>query len=376
MGAVARFGVGVEILGTLGHRDHPRDPRLPSRPGLPVHHAGRPARRDQPATASTSTEAGSPRPSWRCSRRSTSSTASSPRGDIAEETKDAGRQIPKAMRYALIWGGVASLILTGALLLAMPKHEPGRGDGRRRRCPVHPRPALERDAGLPAPPDHLRVLLLRDVRAGRGQQARLLVRPGRRTARFRLDLPGERAVPDSGERVAHRRRDLTAVRVPRLLLAEPQRRPRVHHVPGEHQRAPVARLLRRQRHLSLVPADCHRSDDRPAPRLGAGGQLPAREVGLDRVHHRGALSRPDAAQRRSSDGADERSRPVQLRLAHAPRDGDHRGRRRDLLLHRAAGSQRRAAPGKHAAARRRRSLRPDLRGTGRRRRRRPVRLFV
>jgi len=45
-------------------------------------------------------------------------------GDIAEETKDAGRQIPKAMRYALIWGGVASLILTGALLLAMPKADP------------------------------------------------------------------------------------------------------------------------------------------------------------------------------------------------------------------------------------------------------------
>src|SRR5439155_24531179 len=45
-------------------------------------------------------------------------------GDIAEETKDAGRQIPKAMRHALIWGGVASIILTGALLLAMPKADP------------------------------------------------------------------------------------------------------------------------------------------------------------------------------------------------------------------------------------------------------------
>jgi amino acid transporter len=45
-------------------------------------------------------------------------------GDIAEETKDAGRQIPKAMRHALIWGGVASIILTGALLLAMPKVDP------------------------------------------------------------------------------------------------------------------------------------------------------------------------------------------------------------------------------------------------------------
>jgi amino acid transporter len=45
-------------------------------------------------------------------------------GDISEETKDAGRQVPKAMRWALIWGGVSSFILTAALLLAMTKHNP------------------------------------------------------------------------------------------------------------------------------------------------------------------------------------------------------------------------------------------------------------
>src|SRR3954462_7487688 len=45
-------------------------------------------------------------------------------GDIAEETKDASRQIPRAMRAALIWGGIASLVLTAALLLAMPAHNP------------------------------------------------------------------------------------------------------------------------------------------------------------------------------------------------------------------------------------------------------------
>ena len=45
-------------------------------------------------------------------------------GDISEETKDAGRQVPRAMRWALIWGGIASFILTAALLLAMPKHNP------------------------------------------------------------------------------------------------------------------------------------------------------------------------------------------------------------------------------------------------------------
>ncbi|HET9093564.1 MAG TPA: APC family permease [Solirubrobacteraceae bacterium] len=41
-------------------------------------------------------------------------------GDIAEETRDASRMIPRAMRLALIWGGIASLILTGGLLLAIP----------------------------------------------------------------------------------------------------------------------------------------------------------------------------------------------------------------------------------------------------------------
>jgi len=41
-------------------------------------------------------------------------------GDISEETKNAGRQVPRAMRLALIWGGIASFVLIGALLLAMP----------------------------------------------------------------------------------------------------------------------------------------------------------------------------------------------------------------------------------------------------------------
>ena len=41
-------------------------------------------------------------------------------GDISEETKDAGAQVPRSMRLALIWGGVASFVLVAALLLAMP----------------------------------------------------------------------------------------------------------------------------------------------------------------------------------------------------------------------------------------------------------------
>jgi len=41
-------------------------------------------------------------------------------GDISEETKNAGRQVPRSMRLALIWGGIAAFVLTAALLLAMP----------------------------------------------------------------------------------------------------------------------------------------------------------------------------------------------------------------------------------------------------------------
>jgi amino acid transporter len=48
-------------------------------------------------------------------------------GDIAEETKDASRMIPRAMRLALIWGGIASLVLTGGLLLAIPAAHGGIG---------------------------------------------------------------------------------------------------------------------------------------------------------------------------------------------------------------------------------------------------------
>jgi len=42
-------------------------------------------------------------------------------GDIAEETKDAGRHVPKAMRNAILYGGIASFVLVLGLLLAIPK---------------------------------------------------------------------------------------------------------------------------------------------------------------------------------------------------------------------------------------------------------------
>lgn len=43
-------------------------------------------------------------------------------GDISEETIEAQRQVPRAMRNALLYGGIASFVLVLGLLLATPKH--------------------------------------------------------------------------------------------------------------------------------------------------------------------------------------------------------------------------------------------------------------
>jgi len=49
-------------------------------------------------------------------------------GDIAEETKDASRQVPRAMRSALLYGGLASFVLVAGLILATPNDSKGYGD--------------------------------------------------------------------------------------------------------------------------------------------------------------------------------------------------------------------------------------------------------
>jgi amino acid transporter len=46
-------------------------------------------------------------------------------GDVAEETVDASRQVPRAMRSALVYGGVASFVLVAGLLLATPSDAKG-----------------------------------------------------------------------------------------------------------------------------------------------------------------------------------------------------------------------------------------------------------
>jgi len=123
MGDVAKFGVGVEILGTFGiaiilaaHGFHHSFGFLFTTQGV-TH-------------ASTNVFGVGFGGSWLAAALIAVLApvyifyGFESAGDIAEETKDAGRQIPKSMRWALIWGGIASLVLTGALLLAMPKVNP------------------------------------------------------------------------------------------------------------------------------------------------------------------------------------------------------------------------------------------------------------
>lgn len=46
-------------------------------------------------------------------------------GDISEETKQASKVVPRAMRGALLYGGIASFVLVAALLLATPSSSKG-----------------------------------------------------------------------------------------------------------------------------------------------------------------------------------------------------------------------------------------------------------
>ena len=200
MGAVARFGVFVEIVGTLGiavilaiHGFHHGLGYLFTTQGQ-THASTNPLGLDFHGSLLAAALIAVLAPVYIYYGFESA-------GDISEETKDAGRQVPRAMRLALVWGGIASFVLTAALLLAIPGDgDQGRHRRGQRRRPVHPRAAAVRRAGLPAPDDHLRVLLLRHVDPGRGQPAGVLLRPRRGAARVVVDLPRAPTLRHAGQR--------------------------------------------------------------------------------------------------------------------------------------------------------------------------------
>ncbi len=124
MGLVARFGVGVEILGTLGiaiilaiHGFHHGLGFLFSTQNV-QHAASNPLGLDFKGhwfTGAALIAVLSPVYIFYGFEAA---------GDISEETADAGRKVPRSMRLALIWGGIASFILIASLLLAMPDTDP------------------------------------------------------------------------------------------------------------------------------------------------------------------------------------------------------------------------------------------------------------
>ena len=302
MGRVAKFGVGVEILGTLGiaiilaiHGFHHGLGFLFSTQGA-TH-------------ASTNVYGVGFGGSW-LSAALIAVLAPvyifygfESCGDIAEETKDAGTKIPKAMRWALIWGGIGSLILTAALLLAMPKNDPIKAtfDG----------------GGVPA--------ILGQLSSGMQDFLLLLIifaffscgsAVQGAGSRLAFSFARDGALPGSGwlSKVHSRFRtpvnalitgaaDLGAVRAARLLPAVAERRSRVHHVPGEHDAlyslvsfavsgiylsfllAVIAAIIARSR--GWVPE----------------GAFTARTLGLDGDDHRRRLPRADAAERGRADRA-------------------------------------------------------------------------
>ena len=271
-------------------------------------------------------------------------------GDIAEETKDARRQIPKSMRWALIWGGVGSLILTGALLLAMPKEDPIKAtfDG----------------GGVP--------FILGQLSSGMQDFLLLIVifaffscgtsiqGAGSRLA-FSFGRDGSLPASAWLSRVHKRFRTpvnallvgaVISVLFVLLVYYQPSKNVSIGFItyPANTTAPLLARLLRGQRHLPLVPAHRYRGDHRAQPRLGSRGNLPARKMGLDGKHHRRPLSRADAAQRRRPDGPHEWAGPLQPRLDNAARDGDHRTGRGDLLPPRATRSEGRRTPARHPRA--------------------------
>ena len=187
-------------------------------------------------------------------------------GDIAEETKDASRLIPRAMRLALIWGGIASLILTGGLLLAMPPQR-GRRD----------RPAAACRSSSRSFPQWLQdVALLLIIYAFFSCGTSIQGAGSRLAFSFARDgaLPGSRWI----SKVSDRHRvpvnallggAFVTVLFILLVFVSPStaRQHPVVQLPGPHQRAVSPGLVRRQRHLPVVLPDGDRLDRRAGTRL-------------------------------------------------------------------------------------------------------------
>ena len=98
-------------------------------------------------------------------------------GDISEETKDPGRSGAEGDAVGADLGRDRLVHPDRGAAARDAEDGPRRCDRQGRRRAVHPLDAAELAAGLPPARDHLRVLLVRHLRAGSGQPPGLLLRP-------------------------------------------------------------------------------------------------------------------------------------------------------------------------------------------------------
>ena len=302
MGLVARFGVFVEIIGTFGiavilafHGFHHGFGYLFSTQGV-THAATNPLGLDFHGSWLAAALIAVLAPVYIYYGFESA-------GDISEETKDAGRQVPRAMRLAVIWGGVGSIVLTAALLLAIP------GDGNKGVTDAV-------TGGVPSILDQLPsgiqdFLLLMIIFAFfscgtsiQGAGSRLAFSYARDEA-----LPGSSwisrvhsALRHPGQRADRRSSGLVPLHAADVRLTCGGQALPVHHLPRWRERAGGAGVVRRQRHLPVVPDDGDRRLGGTLPRLGARRTLHARPLGYDGHRDRDPVPRADVAERRGSDG--------------------------------------------------------------------------
>ena len=265
-------------------------------------------------------------------------------GDISEETKDAGRQVPRAMRHALIWGGVASFIIIAALLLSIPT----KGGVAAAVTGGVPYILAQLPSGLQD--FALLLLIFAFFSCGssvQGAGSRLMFSYARDGA-----LPAAKSIAKVHPRFKTPVNALLAGAVITALFvlfefATPTHNVQhpVVHLPGQRQRAHLADLVRHQRHLPVVPADGDRGRDRAGARLEAGGQVHARPLGVA-GHHRGRGVPAGHVHRHGR--ADRPVEPargaVQPRLDHARGHGRRVHRRRGPVPARAGRAGARPAP--------------------------------
>ena len=270
-------------------------------------------------------------------------------GDIAEETKNAGRQVPRAMRYALIWGGIASFILVAALLLAIPAGPHAIADTAKGGVPfiLSELPGWLQD-GL------LLLIIFAFFSCGTSVQGA--------GARLAFSYARDGAVPGAGwiSRVNSRFKTpvnallvgagVTILFILLVFLPDQGRPDRLHRPPGQCHASGGPGVVRSQRHLPVLPADGHRLDGRPVAGLDSRGPVPARPLGLAGEYRRCALPRPDAGQRRCPHRAGQPAGLLQPGLDHLGGHVPDRGRRRALLLHCTPGQGCARAPARYGRA--------------------------